>query len=92
MSDVGTMEHGLRLLRLDLAEKLPLGLGIRRRPGDILEELFQKLVVLRLHPAVQQPGIIIGILHKQMPHPLLVALAPQLRFPLQICRISVLLP
>ena len=89
---VGAVEHRLRALFLDGAVKVQrLGAGcVSALP--VPAELLQDPVVLRVHPQVEPLGRVVGELHKQVPHALVIALLPPLRLVLLDGGIAVDLP
>ena len=81
VAHIGTVEDCLRAVLLDAVQKIQLGLGVARGPLRVLEDLVQNGVVLGLHPLVQILGRKIGVLDKEMAHPLFVVIVvPDLKF------------
>ena len=81
MAHVGAVEDRLGAVLLDAVQKIQGGLGVALGPLYILVDLVQNGVVLGLHPLVQILGHKIGVLDKEMAHPLFVVIVvPDLKF------------
>ena len=81
MAHIGAVEHRLRAVFLDAVQKIQGGLGVALGPLYILVDLVQNGVVLGLHPLVQILSHKIGVLDKEMAHPLFVVIVvPDLKF------------
>ena len=80
MAHVGAVEHGLRILLLDLFQKILLDLGAACCTFPVLELQIQQFIIVGLHPQVQKLCIRIREFHKQIPHSFFVILAPDGKF------------
>ena len=80
MAHIGAVEHGFRVLLLDLFQKIFHDLGAAFCASPVLELQIQQFVILSLHPQVQKLCIRIREFHKQIPHSFFVILAPDGKF------------
>ena len=80
MAHVGAVEHGFRVLLLDLFQKIFHDLGAACCTSPVLELQIQQFVIVGLHPQVQKLCIRIREFHKQIPHSFFVILAPDGKF------------
>ena len=89
MAHVGAVEHGFRVLLLDLFQKIFHDLGAAFCASPVLELQIQQFIIVGLHPQVQKLCIRIREFHKQIPHSFFVILAPDGKFPIQNLLITV---
>ena len=87
MAYIRPVKNRLGALGFDPMEKIPFFLHRILCAGNLPEPLPEDGIVLFIHPEVQKLSGIVGVFHKQMPHPLfVVVLAPELKLLVDVFR------
>ena len=77
MTYVRSMEHGFGTFRLDGLVEVQNGFAVGECARPVCINFVQNLIVLRLHPDVEERCGVIGQLHKNIAHTLGVAVLPK---------------